>query len=87
MRIVGIVAQELEVRSVTRKSDGSTAQVRTIRVLDDSTGDVIEVTSWKPDDRLEGARKGETIELDAKSWDEYNGRLRVEVAPPILTPA
>lgn len=80
MRIAGIVASELETRAVPRK-DGSTGHVNTIKVLDDSTGDVVEVTTWSPDPRLTNAQKGEEIEFDAKAWNAYNGRLRIEAKP------
>jgi len=80
MRITGIVTSQMESRTVERK-DGTAAQVDSIKVLDDSTGDVVEVNSWKPDTRLVEARKGDEVDFTAKSWSAYRERLRIEVAP------
>lgn len=77
MMIRGMVAGEMEVREVDTKA--GQRSVRSIRVLDDSTGDVIEATAWREDSRLATAKKGQPIELTAKSWNAYAGRLRIEV--------
>lgn len=79
MRLTGTVVREAMKRP-WKNANGS-GVITTLRVADDTTGEVVEVTAFDEDPRLETAKKGDTFESDLQNLSMYKETVQVQLVP------
>lgn len=79
MRLTGTVVREV-VKRPWNNANGS-GVISSLRVADDTTGEVIEVSAFDNDPRIDTARKGDTFESDLSNISMYKELVQVQLVP------